>query len=84
MQEFFSQTGPMKLSHIAEAALNQQMSSQRCHPHMAPIDTVGPDGPHPRVLKELNSVIAPALCGIFRTPLQCGDTVPGMDTRCPQ
>ena len=46
----------MKLSHIAEAALNQQMSSQRCHPHMAPIDTVGPDGPHPRVLKELNSV----------------------------
>ena len=74
----------MKLSHIAEAALNQQMSSQRCHPHMAPIDTVGPDGPHPRVLKELNSVIAPSLCGIFRTPLQCGDTVPGMDTRCPQ
>ena len=54
----------MKLSHIGEAALNQQMSSQRCHPHMAPIDTVGPNGPHPRVLKELNSVIAPTLCGI--------------------
>ena len=46
----------MKLSHIAEAALNQ-MSGQRCHPHMAPINTVGPDGPHPRVLKELSSVI---------------------------
>ena len=36
---------------------------------MAPIDTVGPDGPHPRVLKEVNSVIAPAFCGIFRAPL---------------
>ena len=66
----------MKLSHNAEEALNQQMSSQRCHPHMAPIDTVCPAGPNPRVLKELNSVIAPALCGIFRAPLQCGDTVP--------
>ena len=66
----------MKLSHIAEAALYQQMSSQRCHPLMAPIDTVGPDGPHPRVLKEVNSVIAPAFRGIFRAPLQCGDTVP--------
>ena len=43
---------------------------------MAPINTVGPDGPHPRVLKELNSVIASALCGIFRAPLQCGDAVP--------
>ena len=62
----------MNLSHIAEAALNQQMSGQRCHPHMAPIDPVGPDGPHPRALKELSSVIAAALCGIFRAPLRCG------------
>ena len=66
----------MKLSHIAEAGLNQQMYGQRCHPHMAPVDIVDPDDPHPRVLKELSSVIALALCGIFRTPLQCGDTVP--------
>ena len=65
----------MKLSYIAEAALNQQMSSKRCRPHVAPIDTVGPDGPHPRELKELSSVIAAALFGIFRAPLQCGDTV---------
>ena len=59
----------MKLSHIGEAALNQQMSSQRCHPLMAPVDIFGPDGLHPRVLKEVNSVIAPAFCGIFRAPL---------------
>ena len=49
--------------------------SKRCRPHVAPIDTVGPDGPHPRELKELSSVIAAALFGIFRAPLQCGDTV---------
>ena len=66
----------MKLSHIAEAALNQQMYGQPCHPHMAPIDTVGPDGPHPRVSKDLSSVIAAALCGIFGALLQCADTVP--------
>ena len=66
----------MKLSHIAKAALNQQMSGQRCHPHMAPIDTVGPGGPHPRVSKELSSAIAPALCGNFGALLQCADTVP--------
>ena len=33
--------------------VNQQMSNQRCHPLGAPIDTVAPDGPHPRVLKEV-------------------------------
>ena len=30
------------------------------------------DGLHPRVLKELSSVIAPVLCGIFRASLQFG------------
>ena len=37
-----------------------------------PYKAVGPDGLHPRMLKELSSVIAPVLCGIFRASLQFG------------
>ena len=85
----FSQHGPMKLKHIAKAALNQQMPGQHCHSCMAsaditvervkkllsnlnPYKAVGPDSIHPRVLKELSAVIAPALCNIFRASLRFG------------
>ena len=34
----FSWHGPMKLKHIAKAALYQQMPGQNCHSCMAPVD----------------------------------------------
>lgn len=37
-----------------------------------PYKAVGPDSLHPRVLKELSTEIAPALCKIFRASLQSG------------
>lgn len=37
-----------------------------------PYKASGPDSLHPRVLKELSSVIAPVLCNIFRTSMQSG------------
>ena len=40
--------------------------------NLNPYVTVGPDSIHPRVLKELSAVIAPALCNIFRASLQFG------------
>ena len=72
----------MKLSHIAEAALKKLLNQQMSRPvSVVVIHTWRQSTPFAQmvpihVLKELNSVIAPALCGIFRTPLQCGDTVP--------
>ena len=38
--------------------------------NLNPYKAVGADIIHPRVLKELSSVIAPALCNIFRASLQ--------------
>ncbi|CAB3993333.1 Hypothetical predicted protein, partial [Paramuricea clavata] len=39
---------------------------------LKPYKAAGPDSLHPRVLKELSTIIAPALCKIFRTSLQTG------------
>ena len=52
--------------HITVEAVRKLSSS------LKPYKTAGPDSLHPHVLKELRTVIAPALCKIFRTSLQTG------------
>ena len=85
----FSPAGPMKLKHLAKAALNHHLPGQDHYPDMPPISitvegvrkllssinphkAVGPDGLHPRVLKELSTQISPALCNVFRASLRTG------------
>ena len=87
-QRAFSKSVPMKLKHVAEQAINVQVSGG-CYPRMPPINITvegvqklydklnpykapGPDNLQHRILKELSYQIAPVLCNIFKVSLRTG------------